>query len=101
MQCRICPAGLEAPARAEQGTHLARRRSRQGQGMAVVATSTAMRSGWRQPSLLWMGLALILVVSVFTLTPVLFIIVNSLNSAPPSESWRFGFEGWREAFGSP
>jgi len=48
-----------------------------------------------------MGLALILVVSVFTLTPVLFIVINSLNSAPPNENWRFGFEGWREAFGSP
>ncbi|HWX76336.1 MAG TPA: iron ABC transporter permease, partial [Candidatus Acidoferrales bacterium] len=50
---------------------------------------------------IWMGLALILVVSVFTLTPVLFIVINSLNSAPPNENWRFGFEGWREAFGSP
>ncbi len=69
--------------------------------MASVATPTSTTASWRQPSLIWMGLALILVVSVFTLTPVLFIVINSLNSAPPNENWRFGFEGWREAFGSP
>jgi iron(III) transport system permease protein len=70
--------------------------------MAIVASSAvAPRASWRQPSLMWLGLALILIVSVLTLTPVLFIIVNSLNSAAPSENWRFGFEGWREAFGSP
>jgi iron(III) transport system permease protein len=69
--------------------------------MAIVATSVMPKAGWRQPSLMWLGLVLILVVSGFTLTPVLFIIVNSLNSAGPSENWRFGFEGWREAFGSP
>ena len=71
--------------------------------MAIVATptSTSTTASWRQPLLIWMGLALILVVSVFTLTPVLFIVINSLNSAPPNENWRFGFEGWREAFGSP
>ena len=69
--------------------------------MAIVATPTSATASWRQPLLIWMGLALILVVSVFTLTPVLFIVINSLNSAPPNENWRFGFEGWREAFGSP
>jgi iron(III) transport system permease protein len=70
--------------------------------MAIVATSSvAPRASWRQPSLMWLGLVLILIISVFTLTPVLFIIVNSLNSAGPGENWRFGFEGWREAFGSP
>jgi iron(III) transport system permease protein len=71
--------------------------------MAIVATptSTSTTASWRQPFAIWMGLALILVVSVFTLTPVLFIVINSLNSAPPNENWRFGFEGWREAFGSP
>lgn len=69
--------------------------------MAIVATPTSATTSWRQPLLIWMGLALILVVSVFTLTPVLFIVINSLNSAPPNENWRFGFEGWREAFGSP
>ena len=70
--------------------------------MAIVATSSvAPRVSWRRPSLMWLGLALILIVSVFTLTPVLFIIVNSLNSAGPSEDWRFGFDGWHEAFGSP
>ena len=71
--------------------------------MAIVATptSTSTTASWRQPFAIWIGLALILVVSVFTLTPVLFIVINSLNSAPPNENWRFGFEGWREAFGSP
>jgi iron(III) transport system permease protein len=69
--------------------------------MAIVTTTAGTRVAWRQPSLVWIGLSLILAVAIFTLTPVLFIIVNSLNSAPPSESWRFGFDGWREAFGSP
>jgi iron(III) transport system permease protein len=68
--------------------------------MARLASAAASRSVWHRPSLIWMGFGLIAVVSVFTLTPVLFIIVNSLNSAPPNEHWRFGFEGWREAFGS-
>ncbi|HTN71806.1 MAG TPA: hypothetical protein VMO00_12055, partial [Methylomirabilota bacterium] len=68
--------------------------------MAIVTTPAATRAIWRQPSLIWMGLGLILVVAIFTLTPVLFIIISSLNSAPPSENWRFGFEGWQEAFGS-
>ena len=50
---------------------------------------------------LWLGALLLIVVGIITLTPILFVIINSFNSARPAEPWRFGFEGWREAFGSP
>ena len=69
--------------------------------MAILADSKATAVVWHQPSLLWLGFGLMAIVSVFTLTPVLFIITNSFNSAPPNENYRFGFEGWRDAFGSP
>jgi iron(III) transport system permease protein len=69
--------------------------------MAILADSKARAVVWHQPSLLWLGFGLMAIVSVFTLTPVLFIITNSFNSAPPNENYRFGFEGWRDAFGSP
>ncbi|HEY2988358.1 MAG TPA: iron ABC transporter permease [Candidatus Binatia bacterium] len=68
--------------------------------MAAVGIVAAAGSAWRRSSWVWMGLALIAIVSVITLTPVLFIIVNSLNGAAPSETWRFGLQGWREAFDS-
>jgi iron(III) transport system permease protein len=68
--------------------------------MAFVRTGAAPQTAWRQPSLLWWGLGLVTIVAALTLTPVLFIVINSLNAAPPSEHWQFGFEGWREAFGS-
>ena len=51
--------------------------------------------------MIWAGLGLCAIIAALTLTPVLFIIINSFNAAPPSENWRFGFDGWREAFGSP
>ncbi len=69
--------------------------------MADLSIAASSRAVWRQPSLIWGGLTLVAVVAALTLTPVLFIIVNSLNAAPPSENWRFGFDGWREAFSSP
>jgi iron(III) transport system permease protein len=69
--------------------------------MADLSIAAPSRAVWRQPSLIWGGLTLVLIVAALTLTPVLFIIVNSLNAAPPSENWRFGFDGWREAFSSP
>jgi iron(III) transport system permease protein len=68
--------------------------------MALVKAASETQAVWRQPSRLWLGLGLILTVAALTLTPVLFIVINSLNAAPPSETWRFGFEGWGEAFGS-
>ncbi len=69
--------------------------------MADVSISAPSRAVWRQPSLIWAGLGLCVIIAALTLTPVLFIIFNSFNAAPPSEDWRFGFDGWREAFGSP
>jgi iron(III) transport system permease protein len=50
--------------------------------------------------MLWPGLLLVAVVGMMTLTPVLFILLNSFNVADPAEEWRFGLEGWREAFDS-
>lgn len=67
----------------------------------MAELSVAARATWRQPSLIWAGIGLVAIVAALTLTPVLFIIINSLNAAQPSEHWRFGFEGWREAFSSP
>jgi iron(III) transport system permease protein len=69
--------------------------------MADVVIAAPSRAVWRQPSLIWSGLGLCAIIAALTLTPVLFIIINSFNAAPPSENWRFGFDGWREAFGSP
>jgi iron(III) transport system permease protein len=68
--------------------------------MAALGIVQAAGLLWRRSSWVWTGLALLVLVSVITLTPVLFIIVNSLNGASPSESWRFGLQGWREAFDS-
>ena len=50
---------------------------------------------------IWLGALLIIVVGVVTLTPILFVVINSFNSARPAEPWHFGFQGWREAFDSP
>ena len=69
--------------------------------MADVIIAAPSRAVWRQPSLIWAGLGLCAIIAALTLTPVLFIIINSFNAASPSENWRFGFDGWREAFGSP
>lgn len=69
--------------------------------MADLSVAAPSRVVWRQPSLIWAGLALVSIIAALTLTPVLFIVVNSFNAAAPSEHWRFGFDGWREAFSSP
>ncbi len=69
--------------------------------MADVIIAAPSPAVWRQPSLIWAGLGLCAIIAALTLTPVLFIIINSFNAASPSENWRFGFDGWREAFGSP
>jgi iron(III) transport system permease protein len=47
------------------------------------------------------GALAILCLAALTITPILFIVVNSLNVAGPGESWRFGLEGWKEVFQSP
>lgn len=39
-------------------------------------------------------------IAAVSLTPVLFIVINSFNVAGTGESWQFGFQGWVEAFGS-
>jgi iron(III) transport system permease protein len=69
--------------------------------MVDIVLAAPRGAVWRQPSLIWAGLGLCAIIAALTLTPVLFIIINSFNAAPPSENWRFGFDGWREAFGSP
>ena len=64
-------------------------------------SAEARQSFFSDRRALWLGALLLIIVGVVTLTPILFVIINSFNSARPSESWRFGFQGWREAFDSP
>ena len=40
-------------------------------------------------------------IAAVTVTPIIFILINSLNVARQGESWRFGLEGWQEVFQSP
>jgi iron(III) transport system permease protein len=65
----------------------------------IAANTATQRSEKRGPLVL--GALVILCVAALTITPILFIIVNSLNVAGPGESWRSGLEGWKEVFASP
>lgn len=49
------------------------------------------------------GLSTLVLVAagVVSLPPVVFILVNSFNTADPSDPFVFGFEGWVKAFGNP
>ena len=69
--------------------------------MAESTVNPIISVGWPRRTLLWPGLLLVAVIGTMTLTPVLFIFINSFNVADPAEEWRFGLEGWREAFESP
>jgi iron(III) transport system permease protein len=69
--------------------------------MAQVAISGVMTESWPRATTVWTGLLLVAVIACMTLTPVLFIFINSFNAAHPAEHWRFGLEGWLEAFNSP
>ena len=51
--------------------------------MADVIIAPPNRAVWRQPSLIWAGLGLCATIAALTLTPVLFIIINSFNAASP------------------
>jgi iron(III) transport system permease protein len=46
-------------------------------------------------------LFLLLVIATVTLAPIGFVVVNAFNVAPPGEGFKFGLEGWREAFAAP
>src|SRR5687768_3016958 len=46
-------------------------------------------------------LFLLVIVATVTLAPIAFVIVNSFNVGSPGEGFRFGLQGWREAFGAP
>jgi len=46
------------------------------------------------------GTALVIIIGALSLTPAIFILVNSFNVAQHAESWRFGAQGWADAFGN-
>lgn len=43
------------------------------------------------------GVVLVAIVAVFTVVPVLYVVVGSFNLADPGQPLSFGLEGWREA----
>lgn len=70
--------------------------------MAVVETAEALSetgSGSRFKKQTALGVLLVLVVGLLTLTPVAFIVAGSFDVAKPGQSFTFGLEGWREALG--
>jgi len=69
--------------------------------MAGVISAGRGKPPWELRAPLIMGALLVLGIAALTVTPVIFILVNSLNVARPGEPWRFGLEGWKEVFQSP
>lgn len=61
-----------------------------------------LRSRWRSFALREWGLTTLLLCAagVVSLPPVLFILINSFNTADPADPFTFGLDGWSEAFGS-
>jgi iron(III) transport system permease protein len=47
------------------------------------------------------GLAFVLAVGLFTLAPVIYVLVASFDVAPPGTDFRFGLDGWKDIFSSP
>ena len=58
--------------------------------MADVISAGREKSPWESPAPLIMGALLILGIAAVTVTPIIFILINSLNVARPGESWHFG-----------
>src|SRR5262245_46498581 len=50
---------------------------------------------------LYADIALVLAVSSMTLVPLGFLILNSFNDAPLAGGFKWGLEGWRQAFKTP
>ena len=69
--------------------------------MAGVISAGREKPPWESRAPLILGTLLILGIAAVTVTPIIFILINSLNVARPGESWRFGLEGWQEVFQSP
>ena len=46
------------------------------------------------------GMAIVLVVALFTLLPVAFVAVGSFNAAAPGSAWRWGLRAWEQLFSS-
>jgi iron(III) transport system permease protein len=46
------------------------------------------------------GMAIVLVVALFTLLPVAFVVVGSFNAAAPGSVWQWGLRAWTQLFGS-
>ena len=46
------------------------------------------------------GMAIVLVVALFTLLPVAFVVVGSFNAAAPGSAWRWGLRAWEQLFAS-
>jgi len=68
--------------------------------MAGIISASHEKAPWELRAPLFMGALLILGIAALTVTPIIFILINSLNVARPGESWRFGLEGWQEVFQS-
>jgi iron(III) transport system permease protein len=47
------------------------------------------------------GIALLSAISIVTLVPLGFLVMNSFNEAPLASGFRWGLEGWRQAFNTP
>jgi iron(III) transport system permease protein len=48
-----------------------------------------------------LGGALLIIIGCLTFAPVVYVLVSSFDVSGPSESYRFGLEGWRDAFSNP
>jgi ABC-type Fe3+ transport system permease subunit len=48
----------------------------------------------------WAGLALLLAIGLFTVAPVLYVLVESFDLAPIGARYRFGLDGWLDVFTS-
>ena len=52
-------------------------------------------------SRLLLGAVLLLAVGLFTLVPILLIVIGSFDASSPGEPWRWGFDAWASVFNSP
>jgi iron(III) transport system permease protein len=48
-----------------------------------------------------LGGALLIIIGCLTFAPVLYVLVSSFDVSGPSEPYRFGLEGWQDAFSNP
>lgn len=53
------------------------------------------------PSRLLLGAVLLVAVGLFTLVPIVLILIGSFDASSPGEPWRWGFDAWGSVFDSP